>query len=71
LNKNSDGHGVLGHEVSGFLKKNLPVNMENCFKNNKINTFDIPTLKNHIEKTFQETCNFLNFESKIETKFRY
>jgi serine/threonine protein phosphatase PrpC len=28
----SDGHGVVGHEVSGFLKENLPIDLDNALK---------------------------------------
>ena len=27
-----DGHGYYGHEVSGFIKENLPMNMNHILK---------------------------------------
>ena len=27
-----DGHGYYGHEVSGFIKENLPMNMKHILK---------------------------------------
>lgn len=62
-----DGHGSLGHLVSGYLKQNLPVNMDRDFK--KFLSQGAP-IKKIIEDVFQETCHKLNHESQIDTKFR-
>ena len=32
-----DGHGYFGHEVSGFIKENLPMNMNHALKKKKLN----------------------------------
>ena len=32
-----DGHGYYGHEVSGFIKENLPMNLNHLIKSEKLN----------------------------------
>ena len=32
-----DGHGYYGHEVSGFIKENLPMNLNHALKNKNLN----------------------------------
>ena len=34
-----DGHGYYGHEVSGFIKENLPMNLNHLIKSKKLNVF--------------------------------
>ncbi len=62
----SDGHGVLGHFVSGYLKEYLAVTLDEAFQTQKYKDY-----KKIIEDTFKEVCFKLNNESEIDTKFRY
>ena len=62
-----DGHGSLGHLASGYLKQNLPVNMDKDFKKYLIQNIPV---KKIIEDVFIDTCHKLNHESNVDTKFR-
>ena len=72
---NSDGHGLVGHDVSGFLKKNLPCNFFNL---------TVDALENEIKKhsktkeinvcikdTFLDMSNKIIYNKKIDSQFRY
>lgn len=62
----SDGHGVLGHEVSNYLRENLPINLNNQLRkqNKNVSQHNI----NHIlEDVFLDTnhklCNLDNLDT--------
>lgn len=65
-----DGHGVLGHEVSRYLKSTLPVNLESELKKKKLNVFsgEQKLVYKVVEDMFNFTNNNLNATS-IETEF--
>jgi hypothetical protein len=67
LHKISDGHGVVGHEVSGFLKENLPVTLDNELKKRLKNG----NMNKIIEETFVATNYRLCNETGIDTHFRF
>jgi serine/threonine protein phosphatase PrpC len=56
----SDGHGVLGHEVSGFLRENLPTNLNNQLKLKNKNV-----LTQNVNSIIEEV--FLNLNSKLHS----
>jgi serine/threonine protein phosphatase PrpC len=59
---------MYGHEVSGYLRENLPLSLHNNFKNKKLN---INSNKSHkiIEDTFL-TINMRIFnDSSVDTNF--
>lgn len=65
-----DGHGMYGHDVSGYLKENLPKAMNNEFKSRKINIKDGGSSMNKIiEDTFLYTNSKLCNEATIDTNF--
>lgn len=65
-----DGHGALGHDVSKYIKENLPHNLEKELGNKKLNVFtsDRESVNKVIEDTFNFTNNSLN-KSSVETDF--
>ena len=66
----SDGHGSVGHDVSSFLKKNLPITLDNELKKRcKINN---NTSQNKIiqDVFLSVNCKLFN-EASIDTYFRY
>jgi hypothetical protein len=65
-----DGHGIFGHEVSGFLKKTLPFILGNELKHRiKPGDKDSSKVKNIIEKVFL-SVNFILFNDKsIDSNF--
>ena len=44
-----DGHGYYGHEVSGFIKENLPMNLNHALRRKKLNL-----LKDDLSSTIKE-----------------
>jgi serine/threonine protein phosphatase PrpC len=63
-----DGHGMYGHDVSAYLKENLPVFLNKEFRNKKINTLDQKG-KKIIEDVFTSTNSKLFNEATIDTNF--
>ena len=49
-----DGHGYYGHEVSGYIKENLPMDLNHALKKNNINllTDDLSTISPIIKQCF-------------------
>ena len=68
-----DGHGVKGHDISGYIKQKLPFNLQSNFiTNNLVNIFDSKSknkLYSCIEEVFIQTNNNLNNNSMIDTNF--
>lgn len=64
----SDGHGVLGHEVSGYLRENLPYSLNSQFKirGKNILTYNV---HNIIEDVFLETNARLISGEIVDTTF--
>ena len=46
-----DGHGYYGHEVSGYIKENLPMDLNHMIKNQKLDLLK-DDLAPIIKKTF-------------------
>ena len=51
----SDGHGMYGHEVSGFIKENLPMDL-----NHKIKSKKLDLNKDDLSKVIKETFDTQN-----------
>jgi len=68
-----DGHGILGHLVSSFIKDNLPFLLERCIKRRsktkKINNNILKNINRIIEDVFQEInykiCNQQTYDSNF------
>jgi len=60
-----DGHGVLGHDVSAYLRETLPASLDNELKKRLKNT----NMNKIIEDTFVSTNYKLNNETQIDTNF--
>jgi len=71
--KTSDGHGVHGHDVSGYLKENLPINLSKNFMKKNINinstSSSDPNFQSLIKETFVNTNNQMNVDLRIDTNF--
>ena len=69
----SDGHGVNGHDVSGYLKENLPNNLSKNFIKKGINIFNQsaldPNIKHIIKETFITTNKYMTTDIKVDTNF--
>ena len=67
-----DGHGVHGHEVSDFLRNNLPKELSKSLNHKDLETKDIKLKKNifnAIESTFIKINNMLTDDESINTYF--
>ena len=67
-----DGHGVHGHEVSDFLRNNLPKELSKSLDHKDLETKDIKLKKNIfnvIESTFIKINNVLTDDESINTYF--
>lgn len=67
-----DGHGILGHEVSDFLRNNLPKELSNSLIHKDLETKDVKLKKNIfniIESTFLKINNMLSDDKSINTCF--
>ena len=64
----SDGHGMLGHEVSGYLRENLPVNMNNELKRKNKNV-NIHNVNSILTEVFVDTNNKLLSGEIVDTTF--
>ncbi len=64
LIKYSDGHGLHGHEVSGYLKENLP-----AFLNHQIKVYSQESIESIIEETFLEINFNLHTSDTIDTLY--
>ena len=67
-----DGHGVHGHEVSDFLRNNLPKELSKSLNHKDLETNDIKLKKNIfnvIESTFIKINNILTDDESINTYF--
>ena len=62
----SDGHGVVGHEVSAFLRETLPPFLDGELKKRLKNG----NMNKIIEETFVSTNLKLCNETGIDTHFR-
>jgi serine/threonine protein phosphatase PrpC len=66
----SDGHGMYGHDVSSYLKENLPNALNNEIKNKKKLSLDGNiNLNKIIEDVFLYTNSKLFNEASIDTNF--
>ena len=68
-----DGHGMFGHDVSGYLVNHLPQNLNASILKNNIksisNSVDYPQISNIISLTFVQTnINIVN-DDNIESTF--
>jgi serine/threonine protein phosphatase PrpC len=64
-----DGHGMYGHDVSNYLKENLPISLNNEFKNKsklKEGKFNV---NKSIEDVFQSNNSRLFNQATIDTNF--
>ena len=64
---NSDGHGALGHEVSLFLRENLPKTLDFEIKKK----IKVSKMNRIIEEVFLTTNEKLVNKTLINTHFRY
>ena len=67
-----DGHGVVGHEVSDFLRNNLPKELSKSLDHKDLETKDIKLKKNIfnvIESTFIKINNMLIDDESINSYF--
>lgn len=64
-----DGHGMYGHDVSSYLKENLPVSLHNEFKSKKKVAENRFNLNKTIEDVFLSTNSRLFNEASIDTNF--
>ena len=62
--KFSDGHGLRGHDVSGYLKENLP-----AFLNHQIKVYSQESIEAIIEETFLEINFNLHTSDSIDTLY--
>lgn len=64
----SDGHGVNGHEVSGYLRENLPYNINSQFKirNKNILSYNFNSI---LEDTFLDINSKLLSCEIVDTMF--
>lgn len=65
---NSDGHGLLGHEVSGYLRENLPTTLNNQIKSKNKNV-NIHNINSILTEVFVETNNKLLAGDIVDTTF--
>jgi serine/threonine protein phosphatase PrpC len=63
-----DGHGMYGHEVSAYLRENLPASLNNEFKNKRLTLSD-PKINRVIEEVFISLNSKLFNEATIDTNF--
>ena len=61
-----DGHGYYGHEVSGFIKENLPMDLNHALKKKKINLLT-DDLSEAIKKCFIEENKKLLNNNQIDS----
>ena len=59
---------MLGHEVSGYLRENLPVNLNNALKSKNKNV-NYQNVNNIITEVFIETNNKLLSGEIVDTTF--
>jgi serine/threonine protein phosphatase PrpC len=69
-----DGHGTNGREVSGFLKENLPLNIESSLISNGVNQInnlypDYHQMKKSLREAFSHTNDMINQTSGIDVRF--
>jgi serine/threonine protein phosphatase PrpC len=67
-----DGHGVHGHEISDFLRNNLPKELSKSLNHKDLETKDIKLKKNIfnvIESTFIKINNMVTDDESINTYF--
>lgn len=64
INKFSDGHGLNGHEVSGFLKDSLP-----DFLDKQIQIYSDDCIESIIEEAFLEMNFYLHTSETIDTLY--
>ena len=64
----SDGHGLLGHEVSGYLRENLPTTLNNQIKSKNKNV-NIHNINSILTEVFVETNNKLLAGDIVDTTF--
>jgi hypothetical protein len=65
--KNSDGHGSVGHDVSSFLRDNLPKTLDYEIKRGSKNNISLNKI---IKDVFLSVnCKLFN-EATIDTNFR-
>lgn len=65
-----DGHGIVGHEVSRYIKTYLPVNLENELKLKNLTMFSSDNKA--INKSFEDMFNLTNINlnnSSVETEY--
>ena len=64
-----DGHGYYGHEVSGYIKENLPMDLNHLIKTKKLNVFHSKIGVYWTRKakfaTFQRVFRVLNSKSTL------
>ena len=60
-----DGHGFYGHEISEYIKENLPMDLNHMLRNIKINNKEI--LNEIICKTFEMENNSLSRNKQINS----
>ena len=65
----SDGHGVTGHEVSKYIKENLPESLNNDINKNLKNGSKV-ALNKIIEEVFLNINSDIFNEITIDTNFR-
>ena len=67
-----DGHGMIGQDVSGYLRTNLPITLQNAFLEDNttdlINT-ELYIICKSINKIFTKTQEDLVSNDQIDTKF--
>ena len=62
-----DGHGYYGHEVSGFIKENLPMNLNHALKKENLNLLT-DDLSEVIKKCFLNENRHLLDNNQIDSK---
>ena len=67
-----DGHGIFGQDVSGYLVKNLPENLNQKFLEEKtidIENTELYLLSKTLTKIFKTTNDDLTINKNVDTKF--
>lgn len=59
---NSDGHGYYGHEVSGYIKENLPMDLNHAIKKQQLNI-----LTDNLERVISQTFESQNYNLLTNT----